>query len=116
MVHGHGATTHMTAHPSNLMSFFPINRSTRVTVGGGSSLPIRHIGHTHFPYISMAINMFDVVVSRDLTKIILSVHCLCRGNPLTIEIDDIDFSMKDARTRMVLHRCDSPVELIPVHA
>ena len=26
------------------------------------------------------------------------------------------FSVKDARTRMVLHRCDSPDELYPVHS
>ncbi|XP_073355420.1 uncharacterized protein [Aegilops tauschii subsp. strangulata] len=46
---------------------------------------------------------------------LVSVRRLTRENPITFEFDDIGFSVKDARTRMVLHRCDSPDELYPVH-
>ncbi|XP_073359906.1 uncharacterized protein [Aegilops tauschii subsp. strangulata] len=46
---------------------------------------------------------------------LVSVRRLTRENPITVEFDDIGFSVKDARTRMVLHRCDSPDELYPVH-
>ncbi|XP_073367956.1 uncharacterized protein [Aegilops tauschii subsp. strangulata] len=46
---------------------------------------------------------------------LLSVRRLARENPITVEFDDIGFSVKDAYTWMVLHRCDSPDELYPVH-
>ncbi|XP_073353640.1 uncharacterized protein [Aegilops tauschii subsp. strangulata] len=46
---------------------------------------------------------------------LVSVCRLARENPITVEFDNIGFSVKDAHTRMVLHRCDSPDELYPVH-
>ena len=41
---------------------------------------------------------------------------LTRENPVTVEFDELGFCVKDARTRMVLHRYDSPDELYPVHS
>ena len=60
--------------------------------------------------------MSDVLVSPDLVTNLVSVRRLARENPITVEFDDVGFSVKDARTRMVLHRCDSPDELYPVHS
>ena len=59
--------------------------------------------------------MSNVLVSPDLVTNLVSVCRLARENPITVEFDDIGFSVKDARTRMVLHRCDSPDDLYPVH-
>ena len=33
-----------------------------------------------------------------------------------MEFDKVGFSVKDARTRMILHRCDSPGDLYPVQS
>ncbi|XP_073362808.1 uncharacterized protein [Aegilops tauschii subsp. strangulata] len=51
-----------------------------------------------------------------IVKNLVSVRRLARDNPLTVEFDGLGFSVKDARTRMVLHRCDSPDDLYPVHS
>ncbi|XP_071685228.1 uncharacterized protein [Lolium perenne] len=40
----------------------------------------------------------------------------CRDNPVTVEFDAFGFSVKDGRTRMLLHRCDSPGDLYPIGA
>ena len=106
-----GATAHMTAHPGNLTSATPVHTPTRITVGNGSSLPITHVGHMSFPSTSTPVHMSNVLVSPDLVTNLVSVRRLARENPITVEFDDIGFSVKDARTWMVLHRCDSPDEL-----
>ena len=111
-----GATAHMAAHPGNLTSSTPVHTPTRITVGNGSSLPITHIGSTSFPSTSTPITMSHVLVSPDLVTNLVPVRRLTRENPLTVEFDGVGFSVKDARTRMVLHRCDSLDQLYPVHA
>ena len=61
-----GATAHMTYHPGNLTSSTPVQTSTRITVGDGSSLPITHVGHRSFPSTSTPITMSNVLVSPNL--------------------------------------------------
>ncbi|XP_071680010.1 uncharacterized protein [Lolium perenne] len=49
-------------------------------------------------------------------KSLVSVRQLTRENPISVKFDAAGFSVKDARTRTVLHRCDSPTdELYPMH-
>ena len=60
----------------------------------------------------MPLTMSNVLISPDL----VSVLRLARENPIAVEFDAIGFSMKDASTRMVHHRCYSPEELYPVHS
>ena len=106
----------MTSHPGNLTSSFPFTTSTRITLGDGASMPITHVSHSFFPSNSTPINMSNVLVSRDLVKNLVSVPRLARDNPLTVEFDDLGFFVKDTRTRMVLHRCDIPDDLYPMHS
>nr|XP_020157687.1 uncharacterized protein LOC109743008 [Aegilops tauschii subsp. strangulata] len=110
-----GATAHMFAHPGNLASFTPVTTDRRIIVGDGSTLPITHVGHTSFPSTSMPITLSNILVSPHLIKNLISVRCLTRENPVTVEFDELGFCVKDARTRMVLHCCDSLDELYPVH-
>ena len=111
-----GATAHLTSHPGTLTSSTPVYTPTCITIGNGSSLPITHVGRASFPSTSAPITMSDVLVSPDLVMNLVSVRRLARENPIIVEFDDVGFSMKDARNRMVLHRCDSPDELYPVHS
>lgn len=60
--------------------------------------------------------MSNVLVSPELVKNLVWVRCLARENPLTVEFDECGFSVKDARTRMILHRCDSLDDLYLVHS
>ncbi|KAM3226704.1 hypothetical protein ACQJBY_058996 [Aegilops geniculata] len=110
-----GATGHMFAHPDNLASFTPVTTDRRIIVGDGSTFPITHAGHTSFPFTSMPITLSNILVSPHLIKNLISVRCLNRENPVTVEFDELGFCVKDARTRMVLHCCDSLNELYPVH-
>ena len=98
----------MTAHPDNLTPATPIHTPTRITVGNGSSLPITHVGHMSFPSTSTPLSLSNILVSPHLIKNLVSIRCLTRENPVTVEFDELGFCVKDARTRMVLHRCDSP--------
>src|SRR3954466_11734583 len=111
-----GATAHMFAHPGNLASFTPVSTDRRIIVGDGSTLPITHVGHTSFPSTSTPLSLSNKLVSPHLIKNLISVRSFTRENPVTVEFDEFGFSVKDARTRMVLHRCDSPDELYPVHS
>ncbi|XP_073357847.1 uncharacterized protein [Aegilops tauschii subsp. strangulata] len=111
-----GATAHMAANPGNLLTAQPVHTAARIIVGDGSSMPITHVGHAAFPSNSMPLYLSNILVSPDIIKNLVSVRSLTRENPVTVEFDMFGFSVKDARTRMVLHRCDSPDELYPVHS
>ena len=106
-----GATAHMAANPGNLLTTHPVHTAARITVGDGSSMPITHVGHAAFPSNSMPLYLSNVLVSPDIIKNLVSVRSLTRENPVIVEFDMFGFSVKDARTQMVLHRCDSPDEL-----
>ncbi|XP_071679906.1 uncharacterized protein [Lolium perenne] len=80
-----GSSAHMAAHPGNLSFSTPGSTSSRIIMGNGHALPITHTGSS-----------------------------FCRDNPVTVEFDAFGFSVKDGRTWMLLHRCDSPGDLYPV--
>ena len=106
----------MAAHPDNLHTSYPVHTSAQITVGDGSSLPINHIGHASFPSTSTPLSLSNILVSSDLIKNLVSVHSFTRENHVTVEFDECGFSVKDAHIRMVLHRCDNPDKLYPVHS
>ncbi|XP_020194052.1 uncharacterized protein [Aegilops tauschii subsp. strangulata] len=91
-----GATAHMFAHPDNLASFTRVTTDRRIIVGDGSTLPITHVGHTSFPSTSMPITLSNIFVSPHLIKNLVSVRCLTRENPVTVEFDELGFCVKDA--------------------
>ncbi|XP_071681837.1 uncharacterized protein [Lolium perenne] len=109
-----GASTHMAAHPGNLSFSTPASSSSRIIVGNGHALSITHTGSVSFPSTSTPLSLHNVLVSPDLIKNLVSVKSFCRENPVTVEFDAFGFSVKDGRTRMLLHRCDSPGDLYPV--
>ena len=55
-----------------------------------------------------------IMCSTQLIQNLVSVCNLSRNNFVTVEFDEVGFSVKDARTRMVIHRCDSPGDMYPV--
>ena len=103
-----GASSHMAAYPGNLSSASPIHTSSRIIVGNGAGLPITHIGSTSFPSNSRPLYLNNVLVSPELIQNLVCVRKLSCDNSVTVEFDEVGFSVKDALTRMVLHRCDSP--------
>jgi hypothetical protein len=104
----------MAAYPGNLSSFSPTSTNSHIIVGNGASLPITHIGSAAFPSTSKPLSLNNVIVSPHLRHNLVSVKTLSRDNSVTVEFDALGFSVKDARTRMVLHRCESPGDLYSV--
>ena len=82
-------------------------------MGNGSSLPVRHVGSVLFPSYYMPLSLNNVVVSPQLIKNLVSIRSFTRENLITMEFDELGFSVKDARTRMVLHHYDNPDNLYP---
>nr|XP_020164560.1 actin cytoskeleton-regulatory complex protein PAN1-like [Aegilops tauschii subsp. strangulata] len=95
-----GATAHMFGHHGNLASFTPVSTDRRIIVGGGSTLPITHIGHTSFPSSSTPLSLSNILVSPHLIKNLISVRCFTREDPVTVEFDELGFCVKDTRARM----------------
>ena len=109
-----GASAHMTSHPGNLSTMTPSSTSSRIIVGNGHALPITHTGSATFPSTSTPLSLNNVLVSPNLIQNLVSVRSLTRDNSVTVEFDASGFSVKDGRTRMLLHRSDSPGDLYPV--
>jgi hypothetical protein len=109
-----GASSHMAAYLGNLSSLSPTSTNSRIVIGNGASLPITHIGSAAFPSISKPLSLNNVLVSPHLLHNLVSIKTLSRDNSVTVEFDALGFSIKDAHTRMVLHRCESPGDLYPV--
>jgi hypothetical protein len=107
-----GASSHMTPYPGNLSSSTPITTSSSIAVGNGHTLPITLTGSTTFPSNSRPLSLHNVIVSPALVQNLLSVKRLARDNSVTVEFDDVSFSVKDGHTRMLLHRCDSPGDAV----
>ena len=109
-----GASSHMASDHGNFDSLIP-SASQSVTVGNGATLPITHIGSYSLTSTSIPLYLRKILIVPQIIKNLVSVRRLTRENPITVEFDSCGFSLKDARSRMVLHRCDSPDELYPVH-
>jgi hypothetical protein len=111
------ASSHMTPYPGNLSASTPISTSSSIVIGNGHTLPITHTGSTTFPSNSRPLFLHNVIVSPALVQNLVSVKRLACDNSVTVEFDAVGFFVKDGRTRMLLHRCDSPGDaLYPVQS
>jgi len=52
-----GATSHMTASPSNLTSYFNMSNNRNIIVGSGHEIPIRGHGQAHLFWVLLVINI-----------------------------------------------------------
>jgi hypothetical protein len=107
-----GASLHMSCSPGMLSDLAP--SSSRIVVGDGSTQPVLHSGHLSLPTSSSPIHLRNVLVSPSLIKNLISIKSLCRDNPVTVDFDNLGFSVKDRRTRKVILRCNSSGDLYHV--
>ncbi|KAK1696945.1 hypothetical protein QYE76_013642 [Lolium multiflorum] len=108
------ASAHMTGNQGNLLHTRPVPYHTPVMFGNGDSLPITHIGNSHILSSSRSLPLNDVLVVPNLVKDLLSVRRFTTDNMLAMEFDAYGLSVKDYRTKEVLHRCDSTGDLYPI--
>jgi hypothetical protein len=93
----------MTPYPGNLSASSPITTSSSIVVGNGYTLPITHTSSTTFPSNSRPLFLNNVIVYPALVQNLVFVKHFAHDNSMTVEFDDVGFSVKDGHTRMLLH-------------
>jgi hypothetical protein len=112
----YGASSHMASNSGILSHVFSPNYSTptSIVVGNGSLLPVTSTGHTYFPSASRPLYLYDVLVSHDIIKNLISVRRFTTDNLVSVEFDPFGLSVKDLQTRNVIVRCNSSGQLYPL--
>ncbi|GJY82211.1 ribonuclease H-like domain-containing protein [Tanacetum coccineum] len=109
-----GASSQLNSNARNLSNIFNQHLFTSVHVGNGASIPVTNIGHSIIPSIRHPLHLYNVLVTPNFIKNLISIRQFTRDNHCTIEFDAFGFSMKDFLTRHILLRCDSSGDLYPV--
>jgi hypothetical protein len=77
-------------------------------------LPVTFTGHTYFPSASRPLYLYDVLVSHDIIKNLISVRRFTTDNLVSVEFDPFGLSVKDLQIRNVIVRCNSSGQLYPL--
>jgi hypothetical protein len=109
-----GASTHMTNNQGILFNSRPTDSYAPVVSGNGSIVPMSHIGHSSFQSPTCSMHLNDVLVVPNLVKDLIFVRRFTTDNLLSMEFDPYGLSVKDYRTKEVLHRCDITGEVYPI--
>jgi hypothetical protein len=111
-----GTSSHMASNFGILSCVFSPNHSTRHSfiVGNGSLLPTTSTGHTYFPSIDHSIYFYDVLVSLDIIKNLISVRCFMTDNLVSVEFDPYGLFVKELQTRNVIIMCNCSGQLYPL--
>ncbi|GJT11116.1 ribonuclease H-like domain-containing protein [Tanacetum coccineum] len=102
-----GASSHLNSSAHNLSTIFNSRMYPSVLVGNGKSIPVTNTGHSTLPTPYRPLHINNVLVTPNIVKNLIYVLQFVRENKCTIEFDEFGFSVKDFRTRQILHRCDS---------
>lgn len=112
-----GASSHMSSNPGILHSSLPPPPHlfpSSIMVGNGDQLPVTS-GHSTISTLSSPLKLYNVLISPQLDKNLISVRVVTRDNSVSVEFDPYDFSIKDLQTRTTILRCNSSGDLYPLH-
>ncbi|GJT28470.1 RNA-directed DNA polymerase, eukaryota [Tanacetum coccineum] len=109
-----GASSHLNSHSSNLSTVYNNCLYPSVRVGDGKTILVTNTGHSILPTLSRPLYLYNVLVTPNIIKNLISVHQFTRDNKCSVEFDEFGFSVKDFLTRHILLRCDSSGDLYPV--
>ncbi|XP_071714301.1 uncharacterized protein [Rutidosis leptorrhynchoides] len=109
-----GAIAHLASDSGKLNTIFNKNIVPSVIVGDGSTILVLASGNATLPNPYRPLDLHNVLVTPNIVKNLIYVKQFNKDNKTTIEFDDFGFSVKDARTRHTLLRCDSSGDLYPV--
>jgi hypothetical protein len=89
-----GASSHMASNSGILSHVFSPNYSTptSIVVGNGSLLPVTSTGHTYFPSTSRPLYLYDVLVSHDIIKNLISVRRFTTDSLVSEKFDPLPSS------------------------
>ncbi|GKB94368.1 hypothetical protein Tco_0980505, partial [Tanacetum coccineum] len=82
-----GATSHMTASPGKLWSYFNLSDSKHIIVGNGHKIPIRGYGHTTLRHSSRPLFLKNVLHAPTLIKNLVSVCRLSVDDNISLDFD-----------------------------
>ncbi|GJX66895.1 hybrid signal transduction histidine kinase M [Tanacetum coccineum] len=106
-----GETSHLNSNAHNLSTLFNSRLYPSIHVGDGNSIPVTNTGHSIIPSLHRPLHLYNVLVTPNIIKNLISVRQFTRDNNCTIEFDAYGFSVKDFLTRHILLRCDSSGDL-----
>jgi hypothetical protein len=111
-----GASSHMASNSGILSSVFSHNHSTphSIIISNGSLLPVTSTGHTYFLSVDHSLYRYDVLVSLDIIKNLISIRRFTTDNLVSVEFDSYGLSVKDLQTRNVIVRCNSSRQMYPL--
>ncbi|KAJ9565309.1 hypothetical protein OSB04_001275 [Centaurea solstitialis] len=109
-----GATSHMTSNQGTLSNLFNLCTPHHITVGNGSSIPIKAYGQTKLSPPSPPFSLKNVCLVPNIIKNLISVRRFTKDNLVSIEFDPYGFCVKDLRTGINLMRCNSDGDLYPL--
>jgi hypothetical protein len=99
-----GASSHMTASPGNLSSFFACNTFSSILIGNGARLSISYIGQSTLPNPTRNFSLNNFLVTPNIIKNLIYVRQFTRENNCSIEFDPFGFHMKDLPIGIILLR------------
>ncbi|KAB2608352.1 hypothetical protein D8674_011520 [Pyrus ussuriensis x Pyrus communis] len=110
-----GASHHMTADINALNQVAPYQGSDNITIGNGSSLPIKHIGSSAIHTSDHSLVLRKVLHVPNIARNLLSVKQLCADNNSWFICDECEFFVQDKKTReVVYHGKSKPEELFQI--
>jgi hypothetical protein len=77
-------------------------------------LPVTSTSHNYFPSIDHSLYLYDVLVSPDIIKNLISVYRFTTDNLVSVEFDPYGLFVKDLQIRNVIVRCNSSGQLYPL--
>nr|GEV85351.1 ribonuclease H-like domain-containing protein [Tanacetum cinerariifolium] len=107
-------SSQLTTLPSAFSIMSPQDLTWHMDTGDGKSIPVTNTGHNIIPSHHRPLHLYNVLVTSNIIKKLISVRQFSRDNNCTIEFNAFGFSVKDYLTHHILLRCDSSGDLYPV--
>ncbi|PKU73010.1 Retrovirus-related Pol polyprotein from transposon TNT 1-94 [Dendrobium catenatum] len=97
-----GASTHLTADPSQFQSQESYNGNSQITIGNGQQLPIQYTGRGILPTPSGDLKLNRLHLVPNLSFNLISVFQLTHDNNCIISFDSNGYQIKDMQTKRLL--------------
>lgn len=106
--------SHVTTNGDNLLSYFNLSNTHRITVENGNLIPIHGCGHTILPNPFPPLSLNNVIHGHDLIKNLISMRKFTVDNNVFVEFDPFNFFVKNFETGLPIMRCNSMRYLYPI--
>lgn len=109
-----GATSHLASSPVMLHSVRNHDTTQSVIAGNGSKIPAIFLGNSFLQSGSRPLHLNNILITPQIVKNLISVHCFTTDNWCSIEFYPFGFSVKDLHSLKTLLHSNSAGDLYPV--